>query len=131
MLANIPITLISAQLPNGNLARLCDVCVFKGSKFMVMANGSTLSLFVSSIKKKGSHVDMDHYILHQILENRFSSSPITAVCWIKHPSTNCSDRGELIVAFDSVLTIYAPKSVLTVSKDFKSYKVDELIFIHF
>ena len=69
-------------------------------------------------------MDMDHFILHQILENRFSTSSITSVRWAKHPSTNCSDRGELIVAFNNTLTVYAPKSVLTVSKDFKSYKVD-------
>ena len=124
MLANIPITLISAQLPKSNVCQLCDICVFKGSKYLVMANGSTISLFVSSIKKKGSHIDMDHFILHQILENRFSASSITAVCWVKHPSTNCSDRGELIVAFNNTLAVYAPKSVLTVSKDFKSYKVE-------
>ena len=124
MLANIPITLISAQLPKSNVFQLCDICVFKGSKYLVMANGSTISLFVSFIKKKESHMDMDHFILHQILENRFSASSITAVCWVKHPSTNCSDRGELIVAFNNTLAVYAPKSVLTVSKDFKSYKVD-------
>ena len=123
MLSSFPLHHIANQLPRENLEGLCDVCVFQGQKFMIMANERTISIFVSEQNRDAYFHNPDRFILHQVLDCGFEGSSITAIAWTKSLATNHSQRGEFVVAFNSIIGFYAPQTLSTVSHTFSSMKV--------
>ena len=130
MLSSLSVARIAEQLPKEELERLCDVCIFQGRKYMIMARKRTISIFKSRIPIQEQETNPDHFILHQVLDCGFQSDSITAISWIKSPNSNCSRRAEFIVAFGSIIGIYAPQTLFTVSYSFESIKVSQIISNH-
>ena len=114
-----------ARLPSSRLDRLCDFCVCKGWRYMVLANGNAFSLYASP-----SDAKEDAYMLQQIIDNPFSKSDFTKVCWAKSAKSGVSENGELYLAFDSIVAIYAPQSTLTVSGGLGSFRVAAIWILH-
>lgn len=84
----------------------------------MLANGNSFSLYASPYDAK-----KDAYMLQQIIDNPFSKSNFTNVCWAKSARSGVSENGELYLVFDSVVVIYAPQSTLTVSGSLGSFRV--------
>ena len=130
MFSSLSLSRIAEQLPNEELERLCDICIFQGRKYMIMARQRTISIFKSLTPIREQETSPDHFILHQVLDCGFQSDAITTVSWIKSPNTNCSRQAEFIVAFGSIIGIYAPQTLFTVSHSFESIKVSQIISNH-
>lgn len=90
---------------------------------MIMANERTISIFVSEQHGDAHSHNPDRFILHQVLDCGFEGSSITAIAWIKSPATNYSQRGEFVVAFNSIIGFYAPQTLYTIAHTFSSMKV--------
>lgn len=90
---------------------------------MIMANERTISIFVSEQNEDAHFHNPDRFVLHQVLDCGFEGSLITAIAWVKSLDTNCSQRGEFVVAFNSIIGFYAPQTLYTVSHTFSSIKV--------
>ena len=118
MSSNLTLSHSYARTPSAQLDRLCDICVFKGWKYMVLANGNVFSLYASA-----SDAKEEKYVLQQIIDSPFSKSDFTKVSWAKSASCGVSENGELYLAFDSTILIYSPQSTLTVSGSVGSFRV--------
>ena len=127
MLSGLSVSHIAELLPKEQLERLCDVCIFQGRKYMIMARKRTISIFKSLNTIQEQEISPDHFTLHQVLDCGFQTDSITAISWIKSSNTNCSQRAEFIVTFGSIIGIYAPQTLFTISHSFESIKVSQII----
>lgn len=93
---------------------------------MVLANGNTFSLYASPLD-----ATEDNYMLQQIIDNPFSKSDFTKVCWAKSATSGVSENGELYLVFESVVLIYSPQSTLTVSGSVGSFRVTISWSLHY
>ena len=84
----------------------------------MLANGNVFSLYASP-----SDAEEDEFVLQQIVDNPFSKSDFTKVCWAKSARSGVSENGELYLAFDSVVLIYSPQSALNVSGNSGLFRV--------
>ena len=125
MSSNITLSHSYARSPSSQLDQLCDICVFKGWKYMVLANGNVFSLYASP-----SDAKEEEFVLQQIVDNPFSKSDFTRVSWAKSVNGGVSENGELYLVIDSTVLIYSPQSTLTVSGSVGSFRVATIWSFH-
>ena len=130
MSISLPVTLISSSLPYENIGTLCDVCAFRGSKWLVCACDNILSIYSAPLEVDLNNLNQEKYILQQTIEHRYSNGPITAVSWSKPMRIDGLERGEFVVASGDYLSFYAPLSLFSLSPEFESFKVCALLCLN-
>ena len=124
---SIPLSLVASQLPSCDCYDVCDICVFRNFKWLLCARSNVICIYKSVMTVDPSLLKEGLLTLHQIIKNPYREEEITSIRWCKSSVTAFCERGEFIVACGTILTVFAPLSLMSLAPTFESFKVSNVL----